>query len=91
MKEYSIAVIFWDDHYSASRETLPFDPDGLMTPVMSVGIIVEESDKSVLLVHDIERYQDRDDCTYTRILKGTIVGRKNFGTIEIEEPRRGNG
>lgn len=87
MKEYSIVVVLWDDHYSASRQPLPKDPDNFLSPVLSVGIIVKETKKVLVLVHDIERWDDQDDLSYTVILKSTIVGRKEYGRIKLKKPR----
>jgi hypothetical protein len=88
MKQYSIAAILWEDHFWASRTELPKDPDAEINLTLSIGLIMDETDKVLVLVHDIERYNDRDDTTFTVILKPTIKGRQEYGTIEIEEPRR---
>jgi hypothetical protein len=89
MKEYDIASILWEDHYHVSQGPLPNDPDDFVLPTLSVGIILEETDKTLLLVSDIERYEDREDVSYTIIYKATIIGRKTYGTINIVEPRKG--
>jgi hypothetical protein len=88
MKEYSVAVIFWDDHYSASRQSIPSDPDNLFPPVLSIGLVIEETEKVIVLMHDLEKHEDHDESTYTVILKSAIVGRKDYGTIQLEPPRK---
>jgi hypothetical protein len=87
LKEYDIAIIFWEDHYSVVSSTLPENIDDV-TPTLSVGLIIEETDKALVLAHDIEKYTERDDLTYTVILKNAVVGKKVYGKIKIEEPRR---
>lgn len=87
LKEYDIAIIFWEDHYIATSSSLPEDIDDV-TPTLSVGLIIEETDKALVLAHDIEKYNERDDLTYTVILKNAVVGKKIYGQIQLEEPRR---
>ncbi len=85
MREYEIVAVFWEDHIRATRSPLPDNPDDVFErPMLSVGILFEETDKSILLVSDFERYEDRDDATYMVILKNTIVGTKRYGTIELD-------
>lgn len=85
---YKVVAILWQDHYTVSREELPNDPDSaLLTPTLSFGIIVKETDKTILLVSDIERYSDRDEATYLLILKSTIEGIQTYGEIVVENLR----
>lgn len=89
MKEYEVAVILWDDHRYINRDRLPINPDDLFSyPTLSVGLILGETEKALVLVHDIERFDDRDDSTYTVILKSTVVGKKVYGKIELDEIRK---
>lgn len=88
MRDYSIAVILWEDHTAASRTNLPKNPDKFITPVLSVGLIIEETDKVLVLASDIERYEERDDVSYIVIIKSTIISRKIYGTIKITKPRK---
>jgi hypothetical protein len=89
MNEYKIAAVIWNDHISVDRDSLPINPEDLIVRVISVGIILEETEEFVLLAHDIERYDNRDDSTYIVILRGTIKAIKIYGTIEIDGPTRG--
>jgi len=85
MNQYNIVAIFWEDHVAVSRSELVDDPDELfIAPVLSIGILYKETDKSVLLIHDIERYSDRNDSTYIAILKSTILSTKVYGQIELD-------
>jgi len=87
LKEYDIAVVLWEDHFHATTSQLPSDVDDV-SPTLSVGLVVEETEKVLVIAHDVERYNDRDDLSYTVILKNAIVGKKVYGSITIEEPRR---
>lgn len=87
MKKYSIAAIIWEDHTAASRATLTRNPDEFVTLVLSVGIIIKETEKVLVLVSEIERYDERDDVSYIVIIKSAIVSREVYGTISINKPR----
>jgi hypothetical protein len=88
MKEYSIVAVLWEDHTAASRTTLPKNPEKFITSVLSVGVVLEETEKVLVLVSEIERYDERDDASYIVILKSTILNRKTFGTLKLRKPRR---
>jgi len=88
MKKYLLVAIIWEDHTAASRTTLPRKPDDFITVVLSVGIIIEETEKVIVLASEIERYEERDDVSYIVIIKSTIVSRQLYGTIKINKPRK---
>jgi len=88
LKDYEVAAIFWADHIRFEREPLKKNPDEEIRPTLSVGIIVNETDKVVVLASDIERYATRDDLNYMIIIKSAIVGRKTYGTIKMRKPRK---
>lgn len=88
MKKYSLVAIIWEDHTAASRTSLPKNPDEFVTLVLSIGIIVEETEKVLVLASEIERYEERDDVSYIVIIKSTIVSREVYGTIKINKPRK---
>jgi hypothetical protein len=86
--EFDIIAVFWEDHVRADRSPLPSNPDDLFErPALSVGILIKETEKSLLLVSDLDRYDDRDEGTYMCILKSTIVATKKYGTIPISNLR----
>lgn len=88
MNQYNIVAVLWEDHIQVSRSELVDNPDDLFErPMLSVGILYKETPKSILLIHDIERYEDRDDSTYTAILKSTILSTKVYGQIELNLER----
>ena len=90
MNKYDIVAIFWEDHIQVIRSELVDNPDDLFEhPILSVGILYKETPKSIIIVHDIERYEDRDDSTYTAILKSTIVSMKKYGKIKLDLERTG--
>ena len=82
-----VVAIFWDDHLYVDRDKIPRNPDEELIPVLSVGIIYKETEKVLVLVNSIETYDDRDDASYTVIVKSTIRGTKEYGEIEIENLR----
>lgn len=85
MKKYDVVVVLWEDHIRATRSPIPDNPDEVFDrPMMSVGILLKETEKSVLLVSDLERYSDRDDATYMVILKNTILAMQRYGNIELD-------
>lgn len=88
MKDYQVVVVLWDDHMGVDRDSLPKNPDNLIIPVLSVGIILEETEKVIVLASCIERYAERDDVSYLVILKSTILSTKNFGILKLKKPRK---
>jgi hypothetical protein len=87
MAEYPIVAILWEDHLSISRATIPKDADKELIPTLSIGILYNETEKTVTLVSDIERYHDRDDTTFFIILKSTIVSMREYGKIKVKKLR----
>jgi hypothetical protein len=89
--KYKIGAILWQDHLKVDRNDIPDDPDEaievLLRPTLSVGMIMRETEKSVLLVFDIERYGDHDEGTYLIILRPNILGITTYGEIELEDIR----
>lgn len=82
-----VAVVIWDDHVYVDRDVMPKNPDDILTTNLSVGIIYKETDKTLILVNCIEKYDDRDDTSFTAILKSTIQGIKEYGDIELDSLR----
>lgn len=88
MKKYSVVAVLWDDHMEVSRSALSKNPDEHIRPVLSVGIVLDETDKVLVLGSCIERYAEYDDVSYMIILKATIVSIKEYGKIKLTKPRR---
>lgn len=82
-----VVAVMWEDHVYVDRDSVPRDPDDLLTTTLSIGIVYKETDKALVLVNCIETYEDRDDASYTVILKSTIQAIKEYGEIEIETLR----
>lgn len=88
MKGYKIVAVLWEDHISKIGVEIPFNPDEVFEmPTLTAGILLRETEKSLLIAHDIERLEDIDSSIYTVILKSTVINMKEFGIIEIEELR----
>lgn len=82
-----IAAIIWDDHVYVDRDKIPKNPEEILTTNLSIGIVYQETDKVIVLVNGIEAYEERDDVSYTVILKSTIQGIKEYGDIDLETLR----
>jgi len=82
-----IVAVIWDDHVYVDRDKIPKHPDDVLTTNLSVGILYDQTDKVLVLVNSIEAYEERDDVSYTVIVKATIQGIKEYGDIEINELR----
>lgn len=88
MKGYPVVAIFWEDHYQCIRSPIPKNPDEIIyRPTLTVGLLLSETDKTVLVASDIERMEDADQATYTVILKSDIVGIKKYGKLKLENIR----
>ena len=88
MSEYRVVAILWEDHVTKLGAEIPENPDEVFDlPTLTVGILMRETDKSLLVAHDIERLEDYDNSTYTIILKNAIINKKDFGEISLENIR----
>lgn len=87
-KEYEVVAVFWEDHIHFDRSPIIENPSkAFKTPTLTVGILFKEDSKAIIILSDIERYEDRDEATYTVILKGTVVAIKSFGKIKLKSLR----
>jgi hypothetical protein len=86
MKKYSVVAVLWEDHSTFDRVLIPENPDTVITPTLSIGVIIKETEKVIVLVHDIERYAHDGsyEASYMIIYKACIVSIKKYGKIEIE-------
>jgi len=87
VKKYPIVAVFWEDHVHYERSPIVKPKDAIPIPTLSVGVLYSEDDRVMIIVSDIERYNDRDESTYMVILKSTIVARKDFGKIKLRALR----
>lgn len=78
-------AVLWEDHMRVNRQELKRSLDIVLT--FTFGILIEKNKKYVIVASDIERYDDRDDSTYTIILRPTIQAIKEYGDIEIDNLR----
>lgn len=87
-KNYEVVAVFWEDHIHFDRSPIVKKPsDAFKAPTLTVGILFREDDKALTVLSDIERYDDRDEATYTVILKSTVVAIKSFGKIKLKSLR----
>lgn len=88
MSEYKVVAILWEDHITKMGAEIPKNPDEVFDiPTLTVGILMRETDKSLLIAHDLERLEEFDNSTYTVILKNAIINRREFGKLDLEEIR----
>lgn len=90
MRKYKIVAILWEDHTRVTSSSMVIDPDTAIKPTLSVGIIYKDTKKSIVLVSDIERYEDRDETTYT-IIRKPVVAIREYGEIELAKIREKGG
>ena len=88
MREYPIVAVLWQDHIKYDRMPVFENPDdGLINPTLTVGILFRKSKKTFLVIHDIERYHEHDDASFTVILRNAIVSKKKYGMIKLSKLR----
>lgn len=87
MEKYKIAAVIWVDHARFTNTKMVSNPDEAITPTLTVGVVYKETDNTCVLASDFERYEDRDDVTYTIIQKPAIIARTDYGEIELEKMR----
>lgn len=88
MKGYRVVAVLWEDHISKIGAEIPKNPDEVFeVPTLTVGILLRETDKSLLVAHDIERLTEVDNSIYTVILKSTVVSIKDYGVIKLDSIR----
>jgi hypothetical protein len=83
MNNYKIVAVLWEDHIYVDRDKIPRTPDEEIMTTLSVGILYQETPKAITLVNSVERYDDRDDASYTIILRSTIQAIQEYGEIEL--------
>lgn len=84
---YKVVAVIWEDHRRIDREPLVSDPESLIFPTISFGVLIKKTKKLLVLVSDIERYEEADDATYTVIFRSTVTGIKEYGEIDIDNLR----
>lgn len=87
MRKYKIVAVLWEDHTRFTSSPMTNDPDGAIIPTLSVGILYKTTEKSYVIISDIEKYDNRDDATYTIIRKPAIISQQDYGEIELEKLR----
>lgn len=82
-----VVAVIWDDHVYVDRDKIPKNPDEVLTNNLSIGILYKETDKVIVLVNCVEAYEERDDASYTVIVKATIQHIKEYGEIKLKKLR----
>lgn len=86
MRKYKIVAILWKDHTHFDRAKMVTNPEDLIVPTLTVGILYKETRRYYIIVSDIERYEDRDEASYTLIFK-PVVAINEYGEIELNRIR----
>lgn len=83
--KYPIVAALWEDHTSFRSAPLPTTLDDLIKPSLTVGILIKEDERYVIIASHIERYEYEDTGDYTAILKSSLLGELQvYGKIEID-------
>lgn len=82
---YKVVAVLWEDHMHVNRQQITRNPEMMLT--LTFGVLIEKNKKYVIVASDIERYPDRDESSYTVILRSCIASIKEYGDIEIENLR----
>lgn len=83
MKGYPIIGVLWQDHITVIAQELPDDPDSVVElPTLTIGVLVRETDKTLLIAHDVEL--GTTVSTHSIIYKNAILNRKIYGEIRLE-------
>lgn len=87
MSQYKVVVALWEDHTVFREAELPNKLEEAIIPSLTTGILYKETDRYVVIVSHIERFENHDESDYTIILKGSILSMKEFGEVEIKKLR----
>jgi hypothetical protein len=83
MKGYPIIGVLWQDHITRVAQELPENPDDVVeVPTLTVGILLRETDRTILIAHDLEL--GTDVATYTVLYKNAVMQTTLYGEIELE-------
>jgi hypothetical protein len=84
MSGYKVIAVFWEDHITKFNAEIPKNPDEVFDmPTLTVGILLRETEKSLLIAHDLE-HTEIDSSTFTVIHKDAVISKKEFGEIDLE-------
>ena len=84
IKSYQIERIDWEDHWSGNRQWFAAKDaaqDLIPAHVVSVGIVLAENKKAVIVSQNIAGNGNTADTT--TILKSCIINRDKLGTINV--------
>lgn len=92
MTEYPIVAVLWEDHTAFSRRELPKDNDlsGYIRPSLTIGLLYKKTSKFIIVVQNVDRYDDNDEVDFIIIYKDAILALNEYGKIKIETLRKGD-
>lgn len=92
MKEYPIIAVIWEDHTAFTRAKLPQNNDlsDYIRPSLTLGLLYKKTKKYIIVVSNIDRYEEGDQADFIVIFKDAILSTKEYGTIKINRLRKGD-
>lgn len=92
LKEYPIVAVIWEDHSKFTERELPPTEDisEYIRPSLTLGLLFKKTKRYIIIVQHLDRYEDVDEADFMIIYKSTILGIKEYGTIEIDEIKKGD-
>jgi hypothetical protein len=84
VRDYKVIAVLWDDHITFGRTELLKNPDKSLKPTLTIGFLYNQTKKTMTVVSDLERYSDRDEASYTVILKSCVRSVKEYGDISLK-------
>lgn len=85
--KYKVVAVIWEDHREVRRQPIINDPENLIFPTITIGILLKKTKRILVIVSDIERSVDDDQASYLIIFRSNILAVKEFGELEIDNLR----
>lgn len=88
MHKYPIVAVLWNDPHIMLRSQLPNGTvKDIIVPTLTVGILHEQTDEYVSIIHNLERSEGFDESDYTIIFSGCVVSIQEYGKIKLRKIR----
>lgn len=87
MKQYKIISVLWEDHTTFHGSYLPLKPHELIKPSITIGFLFKKTKRYLIVASHLERFDTEDKADFTVILRGSVLGIKEYGTIELNDLR----
>ncbi len=84
---YKVVAVIWEDHREVTRSPIVNDPEDLILPTITVGLLLKKTKRLLVVASDIERYEEGDNASYMVIFRSNVIGMKEFGELEVDNLR----